>query len=555
MVERPDTQIVVDIDTYRYFATRALRGMREIVLSLGDDLACSTPPLPGANTPYGLLTHCLGVAEYWGGHVVAGRTVARDREAEFSAAGRVGDLAHRVDKALEQLAEDLTTVEAGGEVRNEPARWALGPGRRLNQAGALLHLYEELAQHHGQMEVLRDALHNQPPARFEDVAVDWLRRKQGVKWHRPGPKMLPAWVADMDFPVAPPIRDALIATVDRGALGYPDWPVHPLAEPFRARMECRHAWRPDPAHVRGVTDLIQALQIVLELATKPGDGVLAHVPNYPPFLETVRRSGRVLLPAPLLPDGPDSWNWDHDALQRAASGTRAKVLLLVNPHNPTGRVFRADELARLANLAERLDLVVVADEIWADLVHAPHRHIPFASLSSGTAARTVTVTAATKAFNLAGLRTAVAHVGPPVLRAVWDAEPPDLFGATNVLGVEATRAAWEHGGPWLAAARRHLGAQRDNLAARLAGSALTMRPPQATYLAWLDCSAASLPTATAAWFRQHADVELSPGPDFGSGYEHFARLNFATTPALLASIVDRLLTSLPYGRHAQPQPR
>jgi bifunctional pyridoxal-dependent enzyme with beta-cystathionase and maltose regulon repressor activities len=548
VVERPDTQIAVDSDSYLYFAARALRGMREIVVSLGDDLACRKPPLPGANTPYGLLTHCLGVAAYWGGHVVAGRAVARDRKTEFNATGRVDDLANRVEQAVEQLAEDVATVEVGGEVRNEPARWAFGPDRRLNQAGALLHLYEELAQHHGQMEVLRDALRSEEPsARFDDIAVDWLRRKRSVKWHRPGPTTLPAWVADMDFPVAPQIRDALIATANRGDLGYPDWPAHPLAEAFSARMESRHGWRANAAHVRGVTDLIQALQIVLELTTKPGDGVLVHVPNYPPFLETVRRSGRVLLPAPLLPDGPDSWSWDHDALKRAANNGRAKVLLLVNPHNPTGRVFRADELARLADVAERLDLVVVADEIWADLVHAPYRHIPFASLGSGIEARTVTVTSATKAFNIAGLRTAVAHVGPPALRAVWDAQPPDLFGSTNVLGVEATRAAWEHGDPWLAAARGHLRAQRDNLSARLAGSALTMRPPQATYLAWLDCTAASLPTAAADWFTQHANVELSPGSDFEPGYEQFARLNFATTPALLASIVDRLLASLPEG--------
>jgi cystathionine beta-lyase len=159
--------------------------------------------------------------------------------------------------------------------------------------------------------------------------------------------------------------------------------------------------------------------------------------------------------------------------------------------------------------------------------------------------RTVTVTSATKAFNIAGLRAAVAHVGPDSLRAAWDDQPPDLFGATNVLGVEATRAAWRDGGDWLAATVEHLRAQRDHLIDRLADlPGVTMRRPEAGYLAWLDCSAAGIDGDPADFFRQHARVELSPGPDFGPGNEHFARLNFATSRAVLDEIVDRMAGAL-----------
>lgn len=535
---------------YLYFVERAARGMLAIVTELGDRRACERPELPSANTPYGLLAHCLGVMAYWGGRVVAGREVVRDRSSEFSATGTVAEITQQVEQALAHLRDDVAAVKPEDAPRNEPDKWALGPDRPLTQSTALVHLYEELAQHHGQMQVLRDALTDRAaspvaaPERtgsFDDVDLGWLRNKRSVKWHRPDPSLLPAWIADMDFPIAPVIRIAIQEAVDRGDLGYPDWPAHPLAEPFSKRMQARYQWSPNPDHVRGATDIIQVLQIVLSLATSPGDGIVAFVPNYPPFLATLATMSRPLVPAPVLPDGDSSWTWDHDRLAADLTRCRAKVLLLVNPHNPTGRVLTGAELRRLAELAERHDLIVISDEIHAELTHRPNKHIPFASLSPDAAARTVTVTSATKAFNIAGLRAAVAHVGPAELRKDWDAQPPDLFGATNVLGVEATIAAWTHGDSWLSALNTHLLRNRDRLAQRLEQLAdLRMRRPEAGYLAWLDCAAARLPDEPARWFREHAGVELSVGSDFGQAHQDYARLNFATTTSLLDEMVDRL---------------
>lgn len=524
-------------DDFLYFVDRAVRGMGVIVAELGDEYACRRPDLPGANSPYALLTHCLGVITYWAGQVNQGRDAHRDRDSEFTASGAVEDLLDKMEKVLAQLEADIAAIEPDAEPAQPPAGWARGPHRRLTQAGVLMHVYEEVAQHHGQMEILRDALRAGPPA--FDPPMAWLREKRGVKWSRPGPDLIPAWVADMDFPLAPPIRTALTAMLDRGDLGYPDWDIDPLAEAFAVRMRHSFGWDADPAHARSIVDLIQALQIVLDLATEPGDGIIAHLPNYPPFTASIAAMGRRLLSVAMVPSEA-SWTWDDAALDEA--GAAAKVLLLVNPHNPTGRSFTRPELQRLADAAECHDLLVVSDEIHAELVYDPHEHVPFAPLLPE---RTVTVTSATKAYNIAGARAAVAHVGPQWLRERWDAQPPDLYGHPGTLGVEATIAAWRDCDDWLADLRTHLRAQRDHLAERVDTlPGVSMRVPDAGYLAWLDCRAASLPDDPAAYFRAHAGLELASGPDYDPAAQGWVRLNFATSRAVLDEIVDRLAAVL-----------
>lgn len=377
-----------------------------------------------------------------------------------------------------------------------------------------------------------------------DPPLAWLRAKRGVKWRRPGAQVLPAWVADMDFAVCPAVHDAISDLLERGDLGYPDWTSNPLAEPFSERMSTRYGWRPDPGHVRGVTDLIQAVQIVTELCTKPGDGVVAHVPNYPPFLASLATMGRQLVPSPMVTSGT-RWSFDAERLEKQVRTDGAKVLLLVNPHNPTGRVLDRYELTQLAEIACRHDLIVISDEIHAELIHGNAEHIPFASLSAEIEARTITITSASKSFNLAGLRAAVAHVGPAWVRDAWDRLPPDLLGATNVIGVEATLAAWRAGDSWLGELRDHLTAQRDHFATQihtLAG--VTLRLPEATYLAWLDCTSTRIAGDPSDFFAEHGHVKLSPGPSFGPGGEGHARLNFATSRPMLDEIIKRMSIAL-----------
>ncbi|MER7281559.1 aminotransferase class I/II-fold pyridoxal phosphate-dependent enzyme [Dactylosporangium sp. NPDC000244] len=505
---------MITVEEYLGATGRALDGMGGIVAGLGDELANVRPPVQGASSPYALLTHCLGVVGYWAGGLVAGRVVERDREAEFTSSGPVAPLLERVRQAREQLAADVRGADFAGPLRTAPNPGFLGPAGIATQGAALLHVYEELAQHHGQMEILRDLLRPK----------EGIRRGTGVKWGAVGPDTIGAWVADMDLGVAPAVRHALLDAVDREDFGYPHWPGgDPVPAAFEAWMAERHGWEPSAGHTRVFTDVLQILQVVIEQTTRPGDGVAIHVPAYPPFLAAIRRSGRRIVPIGRSPmDG-------------------VRLLVLVNPQNPSGRVFRRAELEALLELAERYDLPVLADEIHADLVYAPHRHIPFASLGSRAARRTITATSATKAFNLAGLRCAVAHVGPADLRAKLDAMPPDIFGTPSTLGRLATVAAWRDGAGWLEGLRATLTANRATIGAWASGMPLRYREPEGTYLAWLGGLREPEP---AARLERTALVRLSEGAEFSEGTDvetgDCVRLNFATSPAVLTEILRRL---------------
>ncbi|MGH3377839.1 MAG: MalY/PatB family protein [Actinoallomurus sp.] len=317
--------------------------------------------------------------------------------------------------------------------------------------------------------------------------------------------------------------------------------LSPLAEPFVRRMTELYDWQPRPEWVRGFSDLIQAIQVLLHLTTRPGEAIALHAPNYPPILKSITMMGRRVIPSRMDRIG-DDWGFDPGLLERDVAKAGCRTLIIVNPHNPTGHVYTMEELRALADIAVRNDMLVVADEIFAELAYPPHRHIPLASLGPDIADRTVTLTSATKAFNMAGLRCAVAHVGPARLRETLDACPPDLFGVVDVLGVEATKAAWEKGGAWLAAVMDHLEANRDLTADMLAAgaSAIGYHPPQATYLAWLDCRRLETTTDPAAFFREKAKVELSSGQSYGPGGAGFARLNFATSTAILTEILNKM---------------
>jgi cysteine-S-conjugate beta-lyase len=383
---------------------------------------------------------------------------------------------------------------------------------------------------------------------FEDLDLAWLRRKESIKWRRARRDVLPAWMADMDFPVAEPISEAISEIVRRGDLGYPSWSnwmgLSPLAEPFTWRMTELYGWQPQPDWVHNFSDLIQAIQVVLYLTTQPGDAVALHTPSYPPVLKSITMMGRRVI-ASQMERSSDDWGFDPDRLEQDIAETGCGTLIVVNPHNPTGHVYTVAELQVLADIAVRRDLLVISDEIFAELAYPPYRHIPLASLGPDIADRTVTLTSATKAFNFAGLRCAVAHVGSARLRTALDACPPDLLGVLDVLGVAATKAAWEKGDAWLAALVDHLRANRDLIASTLAARApaIGYHPPQATYLAWLDCRQLETATEPAAFFEEKARVLILPGEGFGPGGAGFARLNFATSREILTEILARMTTA------------
>lgn len=362
--------------------------------------------------------------------------------------------------------------------------------------------------------------------------------RRGVKWARHPGDVLPVWVADMDLGTAPVILDRLRALIDRVDLGYPVDPLPPVTEAFIAWQARRHGWVPEGSHVRLFVDVLQGIAASLRWGTEQGSGVVLLTPVYPPFIAAVEAAGRRIIDVPLV--GPDR-RLDADRL-RGAIDDGVGAVLVCNPHNPTGRVFDEVELAALAEVVVERDLLLLSDEIWADLAHPGNVHRPVAALGDELASRTVTFTSASKAFNLAGLRCALGAVGPRRLRATLDALPPHLLGDPNVFGVTAMLTAWTEGEDWLEQTRRTLTARRDQLGALLAERVpeIGYRAPEATYLAWLDLSPLRLGTDPCRRLLEEGRIALSPGSDFGPHGAHHGRLNFATTPELIEEAVDRI---------------
>jgi cystathionine beta-lyase len=377
------------------------------------------------------------------------------------------------------------------------------------------------------------------------LPVEFLRERRDAKWHWHDGDVLPAWVADMDFTVAAPVQRAIARSVERQDYGYPYRPGDQRLEPaFAARMAERFGWRIEEARVKPVGDLVQAIVAALTAFSDTGDGVVVQTPIYPPFLRTIDDTGRRAVVSPLVDDGSRLLT-DVDGLRRAVD-ERTRLLLLCNPHNPAGRVFEREELEAIGQLALERDMVIVSDEIHCDLVYPGRRHIPIGSLSEDIGARTLTLNSATKGFNIAGLRCAVMYFGSDaLLQRFQRAIPTRLLGSVSGLGIDATVAAWREGQPWLDQVMRRLEANRDRVAAWVAGTAPAIRHyrPEATYLAWLDCRDLGLPgPSPQRFFLDGARVALSAGADFGAG--SCVRLNFATSPEILELILQRMSGAL-----------
>ncbi|MCC6303912.1 MAG: PatB family C-S lyase [Rhodobacteraceae bacterium] len=376
-----------------------------------------------------------------------------------------------------------------------------------------------------------------------------MRSRRHAKWTMFGAEAIPAWVAEMDFALALPIRRAIAELSDRMDFGYPlregGVAENAVGTAFARRMKSRFGWEIDPQLVQPVAELVQGTFAPIMAFSDPGDGIVLHTPAYPPFYEAISTLGRTLV-ANRLRDGARRFEIDFDALE-AAIGPRTRMILLCNPQNPTGRVFEPAELARIAAIALARDLVVVSDEIHSDLVFPGHRHIPFATLSPEIAARTVTISSATKSFNIPGLRCAVMHFGTQALRDRFHERiPRRLLGAPAIVGIDATIAAWDEGQPWLDEVMDHLAANRDHLVLRVARDlpGVSFHPPEATYMAWLDCSGLKLDRPAQRFFLEEAKVAMSAGETFDPAAPHFLRLNFATSRSILDEIIDRMAAAV-----------
>jgi len=383
---------------------------------------------------------------------------------------------------------------------------------------------------------------------FDDLDIAALRRRTGEKWTQYASDVLPAWVADMDFPVAEPISRYLAEAVRSNDLGYPVNPTpSSLPTVFAKRALERYGWQVDPHRVLVITDVVQGIYLGLYTLSQPGDGVVVQTPVYPWFLSAVSEIGRTRVVNELV-QGPRGYEIDFDDL-RARIDARTRILLLCNPQNPTGRVFTKAELERLAEIAIERDLIVISDEVHGDLAFPGHRYIPIATLGPEIEARTLTLTSATKAFNMAGLRCGVAVFGSDELKARFQTLPSHLRGGLGSFGLGASEVAWTSAQPWLDDVLRYLDGNRAFVARfvkeRLPG--ISHVAPEATYLAWLDCRALKLEPDPFTFFLERARVALSDGRRNGPGGDGFVRLNFATSRAILSQILERLEKSLPRG--------
>ncbi len=384
-----------------------------------------------------------------------------------------------------------------------------------------------------------------PRARLDDLDLSLLRQRGGEKWTVYPEDVLPLWVADMDFPVAEPLRRLIQRSLDLGDLGYP---MHPrptaLPEVFARRAGERFGWSVDARNVELITDVVQGIYIALQQFSEEGEGAVVQTPIYPPFLTAVREMRRTLVENPLVASG-DGYAVDLDGLRQVID-EHTRLILLCSPHNPSGRAFRRDEIEGIAEIALARDLVVVSDEIHGDLVFPGSRHIPFASLSPEVEARTLTLTSASKAFNIAGLRCAVAVFGSGELRERFLGCPRHVRGGLGSIGVAATEAAWRHCQPWLDEVLAYLEANRELVAEFTAAELPGVRciRPEATYLAWLDCRELGLEPSPYEFFLARAKVALSDGAAFGPPGRGFVRLNFATSREILGEALERMAEAL-----------
>ena len=378
---------------------------------------------------------------------------------------------------------------------------------------------------------------------LEELSLAELRERRSAKWRTYPPDVLPLPVAEMDFPVAKPVAEALRAAIDRSDLGYAG-PDGELAEALAGFAARRWGWRLDPGQVTLAPEVGVAVVEVLRLLVRPGDQVVINPPVYDSFFPWMVEVGCRLVEVPMRPTG-DGWALDLDGMEAAFRGG-ARLHLLCSPHNPTGTIHRREDLERLAELAARHGVTVLSDEIHAPLTLPGASHHPFLSVSPEAAAHGMVFTSASKAWNLAGLKCAAIVTADQAKRRLVQRLPEELPWRVGHLGALGGVAAFQDGEPWLDEVLGVLDHHRHHLAELLAARipAIGYRPPEASYLAWLDCTALGLGDDPSAAFLERGRVALSSGPDFGRPGLGHARLNIGTSRQILAEAVDRMASAL-----------
>ncbi|MGQ9491505.1 MAG: MalY/PatB family protein [Anaerolineae bacterium] len=375
-----------------------------------------------------------------------------------------------------------------------------------------------------------------------DRVID-RRHSDSIKWRWYG-DALPLWVADMDFPAPEPVLRALRERIDHGIFGYAAEPPA-LRETLCAWLWRRFNWQVDPAAFVFIPGVVTGFNVACRAFGRPGEGVLVQTPVYPPILDAPANHGLARHEMQMARDDAGRYSVDPQAMAQAIA-PNTRLFILCNPQNPTGRAFTPAELAQMAEISLRYGLIICSDEIHCDLVFSGAQHTPIAALDPAVASRTITLMAPSKTFNIPSLGFSLAIIEDKDLRAAFKAAARDIVPHITALGYVAALAAYRAGEPWLAACLRYLQGNRDYLAeyVRQHMPGIHLRPPEATYLAWLDCRGVGLAEDPAAFFLRQAGVALNEGKAFGRGGEGFVRLNFACPRATLTEALARMATAL-----------
>ncbi|MFI9643410.1 MalY/PatB family protein [Micromonospora sp. NPDC051925] len=386
---------------------------------------------------------------------------------------------------------------------------------------------------------MRDDTTGHASSPFERTAPNLLRRRRSLKWRDVDSDVLSLWVAEMDTPLAPSILRALQEAAVLGDTGY----AAPggLPEAFAGFASRRYGWRPEPSDLVLVADIMAGVDVALKTLTRPGDPVVVSTPVYGPFMHHVDYLGRRVVSSPLRHEA-GVYHFDPDRLA-ADFAAGAKAYILCNPHNPTGLVHTREELETIGRLADHYGVTVIADEVHAPLTMPGVRHVPFASVDAEAAARGFSAHSASKAWNLAGLKAAILVPGPDADRVEIRQE---LAVGASLWGVLASEAAFRDGQDWLDEIRVGI-SERSALLSELLADHLPkiqFQPPSATYLAWLDMRAYGLGDDPALFVAERSRVALYGGPYFGAEGRGFARLNLATSRAVLTEAVHRMARTL-----------
>ncbi|KNY04833.1 MalY/PatB family protein [Microbacterium sp. GCS4] len=377
-----------------------------------------------------------------------------------------------------------------------------------------------------------------------ELTLEQLRTRTSRKWRTYSSDVLPLWIAEMDVDLAPPIVDALTAALAQGDTGYPAGEDY--ADAYRGFAKRTWGWDVDLAATASMPDVMRGMTALLGLVTAPGDALVITTPVYPPFFAFARNAGRRVVEAPLHPDGRVNLTSLEIAFQNETRDGRRAALLLSNPHNPTGTVHTAAELTAVAGLANQYSVRVISDEIHAPLVLPGATFTPYLTVPGGQTG--FSLVSASKGWNLSGIKAALAVAGTTAIDDLTRLPQETRLGASH-LGNIAHAAAFRHGSEWLDALltgldqNRHL--LRELISEQL--SEISYRDPEATFLAWLDCSSllARLQGETpGAFFIREARVALNDGTGFGGSGHGFVRLNYATNPSIIQTAIERLAAAI-----------